>query len=64
MGASGGGGAGYLQEGEALCKALEKLTGAHPGRTKADWQRWWNENRGQWVVAESAAGVESEGAGR
>ncbi|HZJ70960.1 MAG TPA: HEAT repeat domain-containing protein [Planctomycetota bacterium] len=64
MGASGGGGAGYLQEGEALCKALEKLTGAHPGRTKADWQRWWNENRGQWVVAESAGAVESEGAGR
>lgn len=53
LGVSGGGsgGYGYLQEGEALCKALEQLTGAQPGRTKADWQRWWNEHGAEWSAA-------------
>jgi hypothetical protein len=49
-GGGGGGGYGYVQEGEALCLALESLTGAKPGRTKADWQRWWTANRGQWAA--------------
>lgn len=59
-GGGGGGGYGYVQEGEALCQALEQLTGAHPGRTKADWQRWWNENRAEWL-AKAEAGPTSGG---
>ena len=56
-GGGGGGGYGYVQEGEALCQALEQLTGANPGRTKADWQRWWNENRATWgAPATTSAG--------
>ncbi|HZL98634.1 MAG TPA: HEAT repeat domain-containing protein, partial [Planctomycetota bacterium] len=55
-GGGGGGGYGYVQEGEALCLALEQLTGARPGRTKADWQRWWNEHRAEWVSQGDSGG--------
>ncbi len=28
--------------------ALQRLTGANPGRTGRDWMRWWDENESDW----------------
>ena len=30
---------------DQILEALRKITGADPGTTLADWQRWWKENK-------------------
>jgi hypothetical protein len=35
-------------EASAARSSLSRLTGAHPGHTKAAWQRWWKAHREDW----------------
>jgi hypothetical protein len=34
----------------ALRSALERLTGASPGRTTEAWTRWWNDHGNEWLA--------------